>query len=60
MLSQKLGAVGKLNRKIAQNTIAQEISNFTGKAIRANMAAFPETMMEGVSIYDETFNEIQN
>lgn len=60
MLSQKLGAVGKLNRKIAQNTIAQGIGDFTGKAIRANMAAFPETMMEGVSIYDETFNEIQS
>lgn len=60
MLSQKLGAVGRLNRKVAQNAIVQGVGNFTGKAIRANMAAFPETMMEGVSIYDETFNEIQS
>lgn len=59
-MSTKLGKIGAMNRRIAQNEIVKGMSEFTSKAIRANMAAFPETMMEGVSIYDQTFKEIQS
>lgn len=60
ILSEKLGKLGKLNRVIANNKIVQGVTDFSGKAFRANAAAFPETMMEGVSIYDQTYNEIMS
>lgn len=60
ILSEKLGKLGKLNRVIANNKIVQGVTDFSGKAFRANAATFPETMMEGVSIYDQTYNEIMS